>query len=302
MLQGTHIVFFAAAGGAAEDEAGAAASKRRTGRCAYIKTTKPSKNNTPPHVLTERKKYVSKMARNVSRERRKERAVPLSTKKNLKMEKAKSTKKKPSKKSKFLRDKVVRRHDRKKKKDTAPEETHTRTMKLDATTNVDVCTKTKRIPGRHPFNDAVIEMGRLQGKALEQLEEEFNQRALGFRMTSVGHQNSMRRMLPFLLVPAKKRSEVFMKLAKGRIGAGTRSGYWVILMSLEVCLRPADRAPDEKKVNTRLQQLSQTEAATIIRPTCTYMEIDKWTGEVRVRESSIWVKMQCILLCLDKER
>jgi hypothetical protein len=63
-------------------------------------------------------------------------------------------------------------------------------------------------------------MGRLQGQALEHLQEEFNQRALGFRMTSVGHQNSMRRLLPFLLVPAKNRSEVFMKMTKGRIGEG----------------------------------------------------------------------------------
>jgi integrase len=92
----------------------------------------------------------------------------------------------------------------------------------------------------------------------------------------------MRRLLPFLLVPAKNRSEVFMKMTKGRIGEGTRACYWVILMSLEGCLRPADRAPDEKKINTKLQHLSQTEAVTIIRPPCTYKEIDEWTADAKI--------------------
>jgi integrase len=140
--------------------------------------------------------------------------------------------------------------------------------------------KTKRREkGRHPFNDAVKEMAAKLGPAMQRLEKEFEGRALGFKLQTEGHQAAMRRLLPFLLVPAARRSEVFLGLSDGTVLPSTRSTYWITIQSLEVCLRPSDRAPDAAKITTKLEHWAAIHAATIERPTCVEEEIRRWTEQ-----------------------
>jgi hypothetical protein len=120
-------------------------------------------------------------------------------------------------------------------------------------------------------------MGERHGEEMRQLLERFEARALGFRLTTASYQATLRRLLPFLLVPPMERTQVYMDLSQHGVAAGTRSSYWTSVMSLEMCLTPNGRAPDGKKLSVRLDHLAAVEAATLERPTCTLQEITVWT-------------------------
>jgi integrase len=133
--------------------------------------------------------------------------------------------------------------------------------------------------GRFPFNEAVQKMGINFGSAMMTLEEQFRNRALGFRLQTEAHQATMRRLLPFMLVPGATRSEIYMALSEGTILPSTRSAYWITIQSLEACMRPSDRSPDAAKITTKLENLAAVYAAAIDRPTCVEADIRLWVAK-----------------------
>jgi hypothetical protein len=131
-------------------------------------------------------------------------------------------------------------------------------------------------PQRYPFNEAARALGRTNAIGMADLERRFEERALGFKLTTVGYQETLRRLLPFLLIPPAQRSAKFLEVSQIGICAGTRSSYWTTILSLETCLCPKETSPDAKKIRTHLNHLADIEAACLDRPTCTTMEIRVW--------------------------
>jgi hypothetical protein len=140
--------------------------------------------------------------------------------------------------------------------------------------------ETNGVGSLHPFQDAMEELRRTHEKEMEEWDRRFEERTLGFRLSTDGHQATLRRLLPLLLFPPEKRSEMYIELSHNRLCAGTRSSYWTTLMSLEACLCPPNhRSPDGKMIRKKLNHLADIEAATIERPTCCAQEIEIWVSD-----------------------
>jgi hypothetical protein len=119
----------------------------------------------------------------------------------------------------------------------------------------------------------------------------WNDRPLGYKMTTAAYQATQARMLPFLLIPAAQRSAVFLGAAAGVIQWGTTATYWTAMGTAEQAVRTAAEsnstnqtkpwligASDRAKISTYLEAMSLTEIP--IRVSCDARDIEIWCKDL----------------------